>query len=89
MMNINSVIDPTTGDTLELRQLLKTPDAKLCIDGVFNILARLAQGSNKETINGTETINFISPDQKPTNKKSTYDRVLSATNHKKKILIEF
>ena len=30
MMNINTVLEPTAGDLLELRQLLKTPEAKLC-----------------------------------------------------------
>ena len=36
MMNINAVLDPTTGDLLELHQLLKTPGAKLWRDGAFN-----------------------------------------------------
>ena len=29
MMNINAVLGPTTGDLLEISQLLKTPEAKL------------------------------------------------------------
>ena len=47
MININAVLEPTTGDLLELRQLLKTPEDKLWRYGSFNDLARLAQGSNK------------------------------------------
>ena len=72
MMNINSVLDPTTGDLLELRQLLKTPEAKLWRYGAFNNLACQAQGSTKQAIKGTNTIHFISPNQKPTNKKATH-----------------
>ena len=33
MMNLNAVLDPSTGDLLELRKLLKTPEAKLWGDG--------------------------------------------------------
>ena len=47
MMNINAVLDPTTGDLLKLRQLLKTPEYKLWRYGAFKKLARLAQGSKK------------------------------------------
>ena len=36
MMNINAVLEPTTGDLLELRQLLKTLESKLCRDLAFN-----------------------------------------------------
>ena len=75
MMNINAVLDPTTGDLLELRQLLKTTEAKLWMDGAFKKLARLEQGIKNITIKGTNTIHFMSPNQKPTNKKSTYSRI--------------
>ena len=76
MMNINAVLDPTTGDLLELRQRLKTPEAKLWRYGAFIELARLAQGSKKGTIKVTNTIHFISPNQKPTNNKSTYAQIV-------------
>ena len=69
MMNINAVLDPTTGYLLELRQLLKIPEAKLWRDGAFSELARLSKVSKKKNIQGKNTINFISPNQKPTNKK--------------------
>ena len=75
MMNINAVLDPTTGYLLELRQLTKTPEYKLWRDGALNELARLAQGRKKRTIKVTNTIHFISPNQNPTNKKSTYARI--------------
>ena len=75
MMNINAVLGPTTGDPLELSQLLKTPEAKLWRDGSFNELSHLTQGSKKRTIKGTNKIHFISPNQKPTNKKATYDQI--------------
>ena len=44
MMNIKTVLDPATGDLLELCQLFKTPEAKLCREEAFNKLARLAKG---------------------------------------------
>ena len=59
MMNLNSVLDPSTGDLLELRKLLKTPEAKLWIYGAFNEVACLAQGSKKRNIKGTKKIHFI------------------------------
>ena len=36
MMNINAILDHTTGDLLELRQLCKNPDAKIWRYGAFN-----------------------------------------------------
>ena len=76
MMNINAVLDPTTGDLLELRQLFKTPEYKLWKDVAFNELSCLAQDSKKRSIKGTNTIHFISPNQKPTNKKATYAQIV-------------
>ena len=72
MMNINTVLDPATGDLLELCQLFKMPESKLWRDGAFNYLAHLSQGRNKRTTKFTNKIHFISPNQKPTNKKATY-----------------
>ena len=77
-MNINVVLDPTTVDLLEIRQLLKTPEAKQWRDRAFNELVRLEQGSKKRTIKCTNTINFILPNQKPMNKKSTYARIFAS-----------
>ena len=76
MMNINAVLDPAKGDLLELRQLIKTNKAKLWRDGAFNELARLSQGSKKLNIKGTNTIHFISPNQKPTDKKAPYAQIV-------------
>ena len=72
MININAVLDPTTGDLFGLYQQMKTPDTKLCKDVALNRLSRLSQGIKKRTIKGTNTIHFILPDQKPTNKKASY-----------------
>ena len=89
MMNINAVLDPNTGDILEIRQILKTPETRIWRDGEFNKLARLAQGRKKQTKKITNTIHFNSPDQKPMNKKQPMLELLSDTDHKKKTLIEF
>ena len=76
MMKTNAVLEPTTEDLLELYQVLKTTEAKLWRDGPFNELARLVQGSKKQNIKGTNTINLISPNQKPINKRATYARIV-------------
>ena len=84
MMNTNGIIDPTTGDLLELSQLLKTTNTKLCRYRVFNELACLSQSSKKQTIKGTNTIDFILPDQKPTNKESAYTQIVVRFQPQKK-----
>ena len=76
MMNTNAVLDPATGGLLEIRQLLKTYEAKLWRYVSSNELARLSQGIKKRTIKVTNTIHFISQNQKPTNKKATYDKIV-------------
>ena len=88
-MNINAVLETNIGDLLELRKILKTPEAKIWIDGAFNELSRLSQGSKKKTIKYTNTIHIISPNQKPTNKKQPILELSSATDHKKNTLIDF
>ena len=65
IMNINAVLNPTIGNLLELHQLLKTSESKPWRYEAFNEFARLAQGSKKRTIKVTNTIHFISPNQKP------------------------
>ena len=74
---------------MELCQLLKPPYAKPWRDGPLHKLARLAQGRKNQTKKITNTIHFNSPDQKPMNKKQPMLELLSATDHKKKTLIEF
>ena len=70
--HINAILDPPTGDLLEICQLSKTPDAKLWRYGAFNKLSGLTQGNKKKNIKGTNTIHFISTYQKPTNEKPIY-----------------
>ena len=77
-MNINVIPDLTTGYLLEICQLFKTNDTKLWRDGSFNELSYLSQVIKKKTIKGTNTIHFISPDQKPTKKKATYDQIVGS-----------
>ena len=61
IININAVLDPTIGDLLELRQILKTTEAKLYRDGAFKELSLLSQVRKKRTVKGTNKIHFISP----------------------------
>ena len=49
---------------------IEKPENKLRRDGAFNELERLAQGSKKQTIKVTNTINSISPNKEPTKKNN-------------------
>ena len=71
MININTVLDPTIGDLLELRKILRTPEAKLWRYGALNDLARLAQGRKKRNKEVTNTIHFIFPNKKAYEQKSS------------------
>ena len=88
-MNTNAVLDLTTGDLLELHQILKTPETELWRYGAFNELARLSQGGKKRTVKGIYTIHFISPNQKPTKKKQPLLKLLSANDHRNNTLSDF
>eukprot|EP00979_Chaetoceros_neogracilis_P016968 scaffold10166_cov289-Chaetoceros_neogracile.AAC.1 len=72
---INSVMDPDTGKEQELKDLLKTKDKKHWEGGSFKELARLAQGSKRRSLQGTDTIDFITRSEMPIDKKPTYARV--------------
>ena len=54
----NAVVDPTTGKSLEFRQLIKGQDKEIWATSMANELGRLAQGVGNR-IKGTDTIAFI------------------------------
>ena len=90
MINSNAVLDPTAGYLLELRQLLKIPDAKTWRDAAFNKLSRLVQGIKKQTIKRMRHNSFHFTRLKTyEQKKQPILEFLSATDHKKKSLIDF
>ena len=86
MMNINAVLDPTTGDLLEINQVFKTTDYKLWKYVALIKLARLSQVSKNKTIKCIEIIHFISRYQKSTNKKATYAQIVISYQPQKKDL---
>jgi hypothetical protein len=70
----NTVIDPTTGRSMEYRELITDPSTKaLWQRSSANEFGRLAQGL-KRGIKGTNTIVFISHKDVPAGRKPTYGR---------------
>ena len=58
---MNAVLDATTRDMLEYRQLAKDPDREMWIKALANDLGRLAQDVGNRMITGTNAIKFIRP----------------------------
>ncbi|GFH50519.1 hypothetical protein CTEN210_06995 [Chaetoceros tenuissimus] len=72
---LNAVLDEETGKLLELRELLKGKDGKRWSEGSYQELSRLHTGCKKRGIKGTNTIEFITPEEIPKGKKGTYARI--------------
>jgi hypothetical protein len=72
----NSVIDPTTGESREYRQLIKGNTANTWIQGCANEVGRLAQGLHGTSITGTNTIRFIAHTDLPPGRTATYLRIV-------------
>ena len=71
---------------MEYRQLINSPDANVRItwsNSFCNELGRLAQGY-KNRVKYTDAIEFIHFNEKPTNKKATYARVVAEVRPQKK-----
>jgi hypothetical protein len=73
----NAVLNPETGKMEEYRKLAKGKDKKNWNNGMFNELARLAQGSKAQHKTGTDTVFFKHPKSLPKNKKATYARIVA------------
>ena len=70
--SINAVLDETTGKLLEYRHLVKTKMKPTWENGLSKEFARLASGRSKDNTPGTDTIEWIYPQQLPSTKKPTY-----------------
>ena len=73
-----AVLDPTTGELLEYRHLLKSPAHKKLWGGAYGKeVGRLAQGL-PGVVDGTDTIDFITKDEVPPDrwKDVTYARIV-------------
>ena len=73
--SLNVVYDPVSGQYLEYRQLLKTPEKQVWENGCSKEFARLCQGRSRDDTSGTDTITWIHPHELPANKRPTYIRV--------------
>lgn len=76
--------DPTSGQYLEYRQLLKTSNKQVWENGCSKGFARLCQGRSKDDTTGTNTITWIHPNEVPSNKRPTYIRVCANYRPQKK-----
>ena len=68
---MNHIHDPTTGKRETPDSLLTGPNKDVWIKATSNELGRLAQG-NDHGVSPTDTIDFITHDQVPRNRKATY-----------------
>ena len=72
----NAIIDPTTGQSLEYRHLIKNTSTKKIWNTSFaNELGRLANGVG-DRIAGTNTIAFIPKNMVPVGRRVTYGRIV-------------
>jgi hypothetical protein len=73
----HSVTDPTTGDTMEYRHLIKNPQTSAKWTKSFaNKLGRLANGIGTRMKTGTNTIKFIERHHVPSDRTETYGRIV-------------
>jgi hypothetical protein len=73
----HSLTDPTTGDTMEYRHLIKNPKTSAKWTRSFaNELGRLANGVGTRMKTGTNTIKFIERQHVPKDRTVTYGRIV-------------
>ena len=73
----NVVIDPTSGQALEYRHLIRGPNGDTWIRALTNNLGRLAQGVGTRMPTGTNTVFFIAKSAIPQGRKVTYARMVA------------
>ena len=73
---INAVLDPATGKSLEYKQLSKGPTAAQWSTSFANELGRLANGVGTRMPSGSNTIAFIPKHKMPKHKRPTYGRLV-------------
>ena len=79
----NSVIDPTTGASLEYAQLKLGADGVEWIHAASLEIGRLAQGIHPHMPTGSDTIHFIKHTDKPFDRKATYLRIVTSVRTNK------
>ena len=73
----NSVVDKVTGEALEYSALKLGIDSKKWIQGCSNEMGRLASGVLPHMKSGSQTIHFIHPSEKPSDRRATYLRIVA------------
>ena len=73
----NVVIDPTTGVSLEYRNLVKGPTKAIWENSFANESGRLAQGVGTNIPSGTNTIFFIPKEKLTAGRTVTYGRIVT------------
>ena len=81
---INSVLDPSTGASLEYNELIKGPSAATWQTSLANELGRLANGVGTRMPTGTNTLAFIPRRLVPKGKIVTYGRLVCDIKPNKK-----
>ena len=73
----NAVIDPLTESQMEYGDLIKdTKLQEICTTSMGNELGHLSQGVGERMPIGLDTLHFISKDEYPKGKFSTYARIV-------------
>ena len=89
----NVVIDPTTGASLEYRNIIKGPTKDIRKNSFANEIGRLAQGVGTRMPYGTNTIFFIPKKKVPEGRTVTYGRIVAeiipqkAETHRTKLTV--
>ena len=78
MPQLNSDMDPVTGNLLEHRHLIKGPDKNTLIKALANDLGILAQELGIRMNNGANTIFFVNPRKMPNTKKSACCKLVTS-----------
>ena len=78
----NAVLNKTTGQLQEYRELLLGPDRDIWFDSMSRELARLSHGRKKNDVTPTHAINWKHPKELPNGKKPTYIQFVQIIAHK-------
>ena len=80
----NSVIDEESGNALEYRNLIHTPEKHLWTRAISNDLGMFAQGVGTSMKKGTNTIRLIPREKVPKGQQVTYPRLVASLRPHKK-----
>ena len=72
----NVMVDPVTGTSMEYNHLKLSSESKEWIQGCSNEMGRLAKGVRPHMRTRSNTMHFIHPSDKPTNRSATYLKIV-------------